>query len=217
MRFILPIFCLFFLSACGRRQAPAPSPTPTPKVVEIELEQKPSISLTPRQDGHELKLTIAEIPQIITSVEYELIYSAIDEDLIIEKGLAGTIEVDSTTISRDLLLGTASCTNGCKYKYDSGVDSGRLNLTFTTNTNQIALYQTEFILTDSSTIKKQGLTFQQLKVEATPSQNEFFIALIDYKQNYQIFSSGSGKAKINSISPEFTKQDKTIISGTYTK
>ena len=53
-----------------------------------------------------------------------------DGNMEIEKGLGDTIKDVGTTIERKLLLGTESCTNGCKYKYDEGVSGGTISLKF---------------------------------------------------------------------------------------
>ncbi len=190
-------------------------PTPTPKLVEIELSKRPHISLIPRADGHELKLIIDSITDEIRSIEYELIYNAQDEGLDIEKGLSGMVDVDSDTIEKDLLLGTASCTNGCKYKYDEGINGGSLHIAFTTKNNQIALYDTDFVLSNTPQVKKDGLTLGDFILEASPSQNEFFLLLKNYNNNYSVFSSGTGKGKVLSISPGFSSQDETKIATEY--
>lgn len=144
------LFSSFFLSACGKKVAPTPiQTTSTPKSIEFKNEEKPTISLIPRADGHELKLKIENIPQNITQIEYELLYTAADNGLEIEKGVGDTVKLDSRNIERDLLLGTASCTNGCKYKYDEGISNGTLSLTFITADNQIASYEGSFTLTTS--------------------------------------------------------------------
>lgn len=208
------IFTIFKITNKKNKQSEA-EPTPTPKLVEIELSKRPHISLIPRADGHELKLIIKDLSDEIRSVEYELIYSAQDEGLEIEKGLSGMADVESTTIEKDLLLGTASCTGTCKYKYDEGINGGSLNIAFTTKNNQIALYDTAFVLSSTALVKKEGLSLDDFVIEATPSQNEFFILLKNYNQNYSIFSSGSGKGTVQSVSTGFSSQDKTKIATDY--
>jgi len=146
-----------------------------------------------------------------------LIYLAIDEDLEIEKGLAGTLSNQTGQVTKDLLLGTESCTNGCKYKYDAGVNSGYLVLYFTNKDNQKAIYQSDFVLLPTADIKKTGLSLNDLEIVATPKQNEFFILLQNYNQQYSVFSSGSGQATISSISSNFQKQDKTKLTGDYSQ
>lgn len=217
LKVFLFILSFIALSSCKKKEEVKIVPTPTPKVVQIELSERPNISLVPREDGHELKLTISNIPNIIKQIEYEFIYSATDEGLQIEKGLAGTLQIEATKASQDLLLGTASCTNGCKYKYDSGVNGGSLHLTLTTNQNQIALFDTNFILSTSADIKKSGLTLNDLTIKATPKQNEYFVLIQDYNQNYLVFSSISGQATIQSITEGFIKEDKNKLTGTYSK
>jgi len=124
-------------------------------------------------------------------------------------------DVNSDTIEKDLLLGTASCTNSCKYKYDEGINGGRLHIAFTTKNNQMALYDTDFVLSSSSQVKKDGLSLDDFVIKATPARNEFFLVLKNYNQNYSVFSSGTGKGKVLSISPGFSSQDETKIATDY--
>ena len=44
-----------------------------------------------------------------------------------EKGVGDTVKLTSNSFEKDLLLGTESCTNGCKYKFDEGVVGGVLS------------------------------------------------------------------------------------------
>ncbi len=151
----LIIFTGFIFSACGKvKSIPTPTPIPTPRLTEFNQNEKPKISLIPRSDGHELKLKVENIPSFINQIEYELLYTAVDSGLEIEKGVGDTIKIDSISVTRDLLLGTASCTNGCKYKYDNGVKNGTLSITFTTTNNQVITYSSPFTLTSS----KKGLS-----------------------------------------------------------
>jgi hypothetical protein len=72
----------------------------------------------------------------------------------IEKGLGDTLKVEGTSLSRDLLLGTESCTSGCKYKYDEGITGGTLNITLVTKDGQVAPLQKSFTLKKDTKTKK---------------------------------------------------------------
>lgn len=141
----------FFLSSCGTKKTITPAtPTPVPRELAITDEQKPTVNLTSRDDGHELNLNISKINSIFSKIEYELIYTASDAGLEIEKGVSGNIETKDITngsVTRKILLGTESCTNGCKYKYDTGVNGGTLIMTLITNDNQVASLEFPFTLT----------------------------------------------------------------------
>ena len=219
--FFVIIFCTFFLSACGKKpQTSNIAPNPIPKDLELLEKEKPIISLIPRTDGHELKLIIDNIPQSISEIEYELIYSAIDEGLEMEKGVGDTVKVTSQKIERDLLLGTSSCTNGCKYKYDQGVVGGTLSLTFLTKDNQSLQYETPFVLKTSSDIKKDGglsLGIENFQVKGSVTgKNDYFILIKNLPSYYSVFSNGNGKGNITNIIPEnVTKEDKAVFSGNY--
>lgn len=211
----------FFLSGCGKKTT-TNKITPTPIVQNLELSEseKPIISLIPRQDGHELKLIIDNIPQSVAEIEYELIYTAIDEGLEMEKGVGDTIKVTSKNIQKDLLLGTSSCTNGCKYKYDQGIVGGTLSLTFLTSDNQSLSHETSFILKTSADIKKEGglsLTIENLQIKgSTTSKNDYFILIKNLPSYFSVFSSGNGKGNISSITPQnITKKNQTTLVGDY--
>jgi len=186
-----------FLSSCGKKATNTEvSPSPTPRLVELELSQRPEISLTPRADGHELTLKFTSISSEIKKIEYELTYLAVDGELEIEKGVSGTIDQDdfvSASANRKLLLGTESCTNGCKYKYDSGVSGGNLIVTFTTNSNQIASFETPFALKTTADIKKDGKLSLQDEFSLTPKAkltgSDYFIVLKSYQGGYSVFSN----------------------------
>lgn len=198
---ILILFSLFFLSGCGKKAAPAPSPTPAPKLVELSAELRPEISLTPRADGHELYLKINKISDTISKIEYEITYLATDDNLEIEKGASGIIESDellSGKSERKILLGTESCTNGCKYKYDTGVTGGNLNLIFSLNNGQMSIFETPFILRSTADLKKDGnlLIWTEENYTYTPqnklSGSHYFIAHKNYLDgSYLVTSSGA--------------------------
>jgi len=190
------------------------------KEIELTADEKPIISLTPRTDGHELKLKITNIPFKFSTAEYELIYTAEDEGLEIEKGVSGTVKLTSSDIEKDLLLGTSSCTNGCKYKYDEGIIGGVLTLTLTTDEKQYFTFETPFTLKNGTEInkdKKISLSQENLTINGTvTSKSDFFILIKNINNSYSVFSNGNGKGKITSIEPNIiTKTDLTSIVGDY--
>ncbi|KKR68280.1 MAG: hypothetical protein UU09_C0013G0004 [Microgenomates group bacterium GW2011_GWA2_40_6] len=155
----LIILSSIFLSACSQSKSPvSPTPTPVPREYVLTETDKPKITLTPRSDGHELTLKITGIKPIFKKIEYELVYTASDSGLEIEKGVSGTAEpkdITNGSFERKILLGTESCTSGCKYKYDAGVNGGTLNLTLNTQNDQVAAIVMPFTLT---LIKSKGFT-----------------------------------------------------------
>lgn len=198
-------------------------PTETTKLskeIELSADEKPLINLIPRADGHELKLKITDIPSKFSTAEYELIYTAEDEGLEIEKGVSGTIKLTSSSFEKDLLLGTSSCTNGCKYKYDEGITGGVLTLTLTTDDKQYFTFETPFVIKSSAQINKnKGFTLSQENFEVsatTTTKNDFFIAIKNIKSVYSVFSNGNGNGKITAITPStITKENLNSLIGDY--
>ncbi|MBI2465104.1 hypothetical protein HYV64_03075 [Candidatus Shapirobacteria bacterium] len=185
------------LSACTpKNKAPVVVPTPTPKLIEIPVSERPIINLTPREDGHMLFLKISEIPKSVASIEYELIYSAKDESVEIEKGLGDTIKDVSGSIERKLLLGTESCTNGCKYKYDEGVGGGTISLKFFNSNGQMSTYESSFNLKSTAQLKKDQvfkLTTDSFEVPlpAKLTGSNYFTLIKQFRGGYSVFSSGT--------------------------
>ena len=230
---ILPILAVIFLSiflltrSKKDKQDATATPTPAPKMVEIDMDQKPYISLIPRADGHELKLKIDNIPSNISQIEYELIYLAVDGNLEIEKGAGDTIKVEGSSLEKDILLGTASCTNDCKYKYDEGIESGTLSLIFINNSGQMSTHETPFTLASSTDINSEkSLALDDFTINASSvGPGQFFILLKNYglpnsstlaSEIYSVFSSGNGNGTIQSIEPEtFTKENLKTLAGDY--
>ena len=196
----LILISALILSACGKKNTTAEiSPTPTPRLVELEVQDRPEISLIPRSDGHELTLRLASISSNITRIEYEITYIANDNGLEIEKGASGIFESSDIAPGKSdkkILLGTESCTSGCKYKYDEGITGGNVSLIFTTANNQISTFTTPFILRSAADVKKAGkLIWTEEDFTYTPPKFtgiNFFIALKDYKNaSYLVTSNAS--------------------------
>jgi hypothetical protein len=225
----LIIISSFTLSACGpKKTTTSISPIPVAKIIEMQAKDRPYISLIPRADGHELKLKINNIPSGITQIEYELLYSAKDGNLEIEKGVGDTIKIDNRNLERDLLLGTASCTNGCKYKYDEGIESGTLSLTFINSNGDSTAFETPFVIKNASDIKKEGqfiLPIENITIKTSPAGKDFYILMKNFglppgvtevNAIYSVFSSGTSSSKVTSTTPEtLIKNDKTTLVGDY--
>jgi hypothetical protein len=94
------------------------------EINKIAIADRPFVTLTPREDGREIKLTLAAVKDA-AKVEYEMEYQA--ENLI--QGVFGTIDFtkEPAPVSKDLLFG--SCSKG-KCRYDEGVSGGSLTLRF---------------------------------------------------------------------------------------
>lgn len=156
IRIILLLLSSLFIGGCKSKSTPAPTPTPAPKIIELQPEDKPIVSLIPRADGHEIRLIIDKIPKFINQIEYELLYTAIDDNMEMEKGAGDTLTIDGNKVDKKILLGTASCTNGCKYKYDAGITGGTLSLVLINQNGQITTFETPFNLKTGLEIKKNN-------------------------------------------------------------
>lgn len=217
---VIPLL-LVLLNRTKKTTTIIPTKTSTSaKQIELTNDEKPYIILIPRADGHELKFKVTGIPSKFTTAEYELIYTAEDQGLEIEKGVSGTVKPLSANFEKDLLLGTSSCTNGCKYKYDEGITGGVLTLTLTTDNKEYVSFETPFVIRTSAEINKDksiSLTQENFTIKGTvTSKSDFFIAIKNFKPVYSVFSSGSGTGKITSIEPStVTKENLNSFVGDY--
>jgi hypothetical protein len=134
------VFALRFRPKKEAEPTPLPEPqVPTKTVDEIPPAQRPYIGLIPSEDGHWLTLFIDNVADAKT-IEYELIYETAGPT----QGAIGTIDLSVRTppIEEKILLGTES--RG-KFKYDEGVEKGKLDLVFREPSQDIK-YHTEFHL-----------------------------------------------------------------------
>lgn len=208
---------MFFLTRSRNQQSNLPTPTPPPRLLELEESQKPYVSIIPTSDGYWLNLKISKIPDFISQIEYDLTYTAIDQDFEIEKGVGGTVEeIADSSFTRKILLGTESCTNGCKYKYDTGVNGGNLYLTLITKDNQVVDLQYPFSLLSVADFKKsQQISLEDFTIKAQPADTGFYLLIKNPANNFTLFSSGTGKGKLISTSPESSKDNSSQLTGDY--
>jgi len=118
---------VFFISTKRTSDTTPGEQIPQRKVEQINklpIKDRPFVTLSPRADGREVTLTIANIGNA-TNAEYELEYQA--ESLI--QGVFGTIDFkkDKPPVVKDLLFG--SCSKG-KCRFDEGVTGGSLTIHF---------------------------------------------------------------------------------------
>jgi len=219
-KLFLVLTLAFLLAACGKKTATNTiTPTPPQRSFDIPLESRPYVSLIPREDGHMIYLKIDKIPSNISQIEYELLYNAIDDGNEIEKGVGDTIKNVKNNVEKSLLLGTESCTSGCKYNYDTGIVGGTITLNFITTDNQVATYEAPFTFKSAADIKKAGnlltLPTENLSIKTTISGSGFYILLKNYNNNYSIFSSSSNTSKFVSITPNTVTKKTTNLVGDY--
>lgn len=124
---VLAVVGVFLSLQGGGSVTPTSTPAVEESAPEIVFDQRPFVSLTPRSDGHWLRLSISGINKVTgsTSVDYLLEYTAKGD---INQGVPGNVKLTGiTTIDRDLLLGSES---SGKFRYDEGVSQGKLTLKF---------------------------------------------------------------------------------------
>lgn len=216
--FLVLTFALL-LSACGAKTTATITPTPPQKVFNIPLAQRPYVSLIPSDDGHTINLKIDNISTNITQIEYELLYTAVDQGNEIEKGVGDTIKNIKNVVNKSILLGTESCTSGCKYNYDAGVVGGTISLNFITADNQQASYQAPFTLKSAADIKKAGnlltLPTEKLSIKTALSGAGYYILMKNYNNNYTVFGSSANTSKFISITPSTVTKSTPALAGDY--
>jgi hypothetical protein len=194
----IKIICILaasiFLAACGTSSTAKITPTPATKAVEMPVSERPMISLTPSADGHYLDLKMEGIPSNITSIEYEVLYDADSNGSEIEKGIGDTIKLITSTIDKNLLLGTESCTTGCKYSYDTGIVGGEVTINFIDNNGQESTFDTPYVLNTTADINKAGaitLTANNFSVKPKTklTGSDYFVLMQNYRGGYSVFSS----------------------------
>lgn len=212
------------LSGCGKKtQTKVENKTITSaKILDLKPDEIPYISLIPSTDGHKLKLKIDNIPPSISEIEYELIYRAEDNGLEMEKGVGDTIKKISTKyLEREILLGTESCTNGCKYKYDTGITGGILSLTLISQNDGSITYESPFAFRNGTEIQQDGslnIPSENVSLKVSNLANkEYFVLIKNTTGAYSVFSSGKGNGKVLSVTPsELIKPSSTsTIAGDY--
>jgi hypothetical protein len=192
IKLFLLVTVSILLAACGPGTASKITPTPATKVVEMPIADRPLISLTPSADGHYLNLKLEGVPSSITSIEYEVIYNAVDNGSQIEKGIGDTIKLITATIEKNLLLGTESCTSGCKYSYDKGIIGGQLTINFIDNNGQESTFDTPYTLKTTADISKDGaivLNSFSVKPKTKLTGSDYFVLMQNYRGGYSVFSS----------------------------
>ncbi len=163
LKFIIPGVILLVILAWmfwPSKKTKTTTPTPAKKMEEINkiaVADRPYVTLIPRADGKEVKMTI-DFVKDAANLEYEMEYQA--ASLI--QGVFGTIDFakEPAPVSKDLLFG--SCSKG-KCRYDEGVSGGSLTLRFDGGSDPYAL-KTDFNL--QNMFDRQGV-FTSKDIKAT--------------------------------------------------
>ena len=180
---------------------PSPTPVVEETAPEIPFDQRPYVSLTPRSDGHWLKLSISGVNRVTgaASVDYLLEYLTAAD---VNQGVPGSVKLTGiTTIDRDLLLGSES---SGKFRYDEGVFEGKLTLRFRNDKGKLlGKLSGDFHMQygeDTLTSKDGMFTYKLDKV----SKKGYFVTLNTFgvpegvkgtlvNGPYGVFTSDSGK------------------------
>ena len=158
------IYSCLFLSGCvsketsGDKSPGTASLTPLPtKPLELTINERPLVILTPTSDGHWINLEVTGLKPAVKSIEYELVYFATEAGNQIERGTTGAVDLNGqSSLTRKILFGTESCTNGCKYRFEENVSEGVLTLKLKSDSGT-EKYETAFRLQKGSE-GKEGLT-----------------------------------------------------------
>lgn len=158
----------FLIKRASPKKGGTPTPTPEGVLIETTLAERPYVTLTPRADGRELKLSISRIKNAQT-IEYELVYLSRG----LSRGVIGTINLSSgqTSYVKDLLLGTCS-KNVCKY--DEDVSEGTLTLRFRSQEG-VRKFITDFHLqqADDELTSMDG----NFKIEGKTSTGSYYLTM----------------------------------------
>ncbi len=122
-------------------------PSPTISQISLSGEKEPEMELDINSDRSGATLTVWEIDDQFSELEYELIYIAESDGQEIERGVAGgPLDIpDNRRIEEDVLFGTESCTTGvCKRHIDKNVSSGVLIIRLITSDDQVWSTEKEF-------------------------------------------------------------------------
>lgn len=136
-RKIIPLILLTLtLTGCSLfKKKEKPKPTPKPEINEpvniIDVGERPYISLSPRNDGKEVTLSLHNLPKAASEMEYELEYQSGSQ----LRGAFGSIDLTSPSypVDTDVLLGSCSAGGACSY--DEDVQGGTLILKFRADSN----------------------------------------------------------------------------------
>lgn len=139
--FLIISLTWFFGWGGGKKNKQISSLKPKPTVSQIALakNEEPKIDLDINSDRSGGTLTVSEIDQQFTQLEYELIYLAGDKDKKIERGIAGgPLSVSNGTVKESFIFGTESCTTGvCKRRVDKNVSGGTLTVRLIDSENKV--------------------------------------------------------------------------------
>lgn len=159
----------------------SPNANALEKINELALEKRPYIILTPREDGHELNLTISNLKNGETRLEYELEYTAINPEsgTTLLQGATGRIDFtkEPAPVTKKILLGSES--KG-KYRYDEGVTGGTLTLRFYGDLEYVL--REDFTIADVSSTNGQFFSRDQkisLTIPANALGKTDFVLIMD--------------------------------------
>lgn len=151
-----------------------PTAEPEETMIELPDDQKPYVTLTPRSDGHWLKLSISglsRVPQAAT-LDYMITYDVPGGE---PQGSSGRgVKLNGLTVlERDILLGSES---SGKYRYDEGVERGMLTVRFRdANKKLIGGVTTGFRLQSNTSDLGTFDNVFSYKMNSTPKKGYFVV------------------------------------------
>lgn len=155
---------------------------------EIPLNERPFTSLTPKEDGHWLKLSIESIKVAdAKKLDYELLYKTKEGTT---QGVPGSLTLaDGAKVERDLLLGSES---SGKFRYDDGVEEGTLTLRFRNEKGKlIGKLSTNFHLQKAASVLNSVDNNFKYSLDKVPG-SDFFVTMETFGLPKELANVDSG-------------------------
>lgn len=161
----------FFVVKGGKKEEVDDSQKEEVAILDLSLEERPLVSLTPTSDGHYLNMKVEKIDFNPFSLDYELVYQVPGG---VQQGVPGSVTLDGVDeFEAELLLGSES---SGKFRYDEGVEEGKLTLSFRNEDGQLLIrYTTDFHLQSNTDLltSPDGKFTYQLEEES----DEYFVTM----------------------------------------
>lgn len=162
---------VFFVVKGGKSKDDQSKPKEEVALIDLSIDERPVVSLTPTSDGHYLNMKVEKIGFNPFSLDYELVYQVPGG---VQQGVPGSVTLSGLDeFEAELLLGSES---SGKFRYDEGVEEGKLTLSFRNEDGQLLIrFTTEFHLQSGTDLitSPDGMFTYQLEEES----DEYFVTM----------------------------------------